>query len=115
MAQAYTPNEHGDAHAKPHGPTVRGYVMIGLLLLAVTIVEIAASFMTQQFGLPHWIQIITLLVLATFKGAMVVSFFMHLRFDSRWFTFFFVCGIILATVAIVAMMTLFAYRAGYSG
>jgi cytochrome c oxidase subunit IV len=116
VAHAHTPSDTAGGHPAQHaGPSVRGYVTIGLILFVVTIVEIAASFMTSTLGLPQWVQIVTLLVLATFKGAMVLMFFMHLRFDSRWFTFLMTSGLILAVFGTVAMIVLFAYRAGYSG
>ena len=96
---------------KHHGPTPRQYVQIGIMLAVITLIEIAASFMVQA-GLPHWVQVATLLIFSVIKGVAVLMFFMHLRFDSRWFQFLFVAGMVLAVFCVLAMMTLFTYRAG---
>lgn len=101
----------GGHPAEHHGPTPRGYVMIGLILLVITIIEIAASFMTRA-GLPEALQVATLLIFSVIKGFAVASFFMHLRFDSRWFTFLFVSGMVLAVLAVLSFIALFTYRAG---
>lgn len=103
------PGGHPEAH---QGPTPRMYVMIGIILFFITLLEIASSFIQSGLGLPGWVQVVALLTLATIKGSFVVMFFMHLRFDSRWFTFLFVSGMILATLCIVSFMLLFAYKGG---
>ena len=46
-----------------------------------------------------------LLILMTIKFVMVVSLFMHLRFDSRVFRWFFVSGIVLAVVVYTIVLT----------
>jgi cytochrome c oxidase subunit IV len=98
-------------HGEHHTPSPRMYVTIGLILFGITLLELAASFIVSAFGAEfEWLQITTLLVLATIKGTLVVLFFMHLRFDSRWFTFLFTTGIILAVFGIVSFMVLFAYK-----
>jgi hypothetical protein len=38
---------------------------------------------------------------------MVVLWYMHLKFDHRLFSWLFVVGVILATLMILALMTLF--------
>jgi cytochrome c oxidase subunit IV len=63
--------------------------------------------------MPRWALIAVLIFLSAIKGALVVMFFMHLRFDSKWFRFFFIAGIILATFGIITFLVLFNYRAGF--
>lgn len=112
--QAHSHTEVAAAHDAHAGPSVRGYVRIGLILLIITIIELGASYLNRGFGVPMIIQIAILVALAIVKGMLVVMFFMHLRFDSRWFTFFFTAGMILATFGILVFLVLFAYRAGLS-
>lgn len=101
------------ADNKQEGPTPAGYVRIGVILLVITLLELASSFLSRPpLNLPEWLQVIVLLALATIKGSLVVSFFMHLRFDSRWFLFLFGAGMFLAVFAVVAFLVLFTYRAG---
>jgi len=47
-----------------------------------------------------------LLTLSAGKFALVVMFFMHLRYDSRVLTFLFVAPLVLAVLLSVAVMTL---------
>jgi len=100
-----------EAHAEHTGATVRTYVVIFVVLFAITVIEVAASFLSD-YNVPVTIENLTLIALAVVKGALVVLYYMHLRFDSRWFRFFFTSGIILATFGLVVLAILFSYRAG---
>ena len=111
VAQNAQAHSNGASHDAHHQPSVRSYVNIFVILFVVTVVEVAASYLTN-FGVPHWAQILVLIALAVAKGLMVVMYYMHLRFDSRWFTFLFTSGIILAAFAIVVLMVLFSYHTG---
>ena len=110
--QSHGHTDIGVAHEEHNQPTPRRYITIGLILLAVTLIELGASYLNRSFGVPIVAQIALLVSLAIVKGLLVVMFFMHLRFDSRWFTFFFTAGIILAAFGIITFLVLFAYRAG---
>jgi caa(3)-type oxidase subunit IV len=77
----------------------------------VTAIEVAASYLSD-FGVPQWGEIAVLVVLAAIKGALVVMFYMHLRFDSRWFTFLFSSAMVLALIVIIGFVVLFAYHRG---
>ena len=87
--QAVEPAAH---HAGPsHGghPSPREYVRIGVVLAVLTALEVAASYA----GVSGAVLIPTLLVLALVKFALVVMWFMHLRFDDRRYARFFVTGL----------------------
>ena len=49
----------------------------------------------------------TLLVLSASKFALVVMFFMHLKFDNPIFSYVFVAPLILAAFVVVALIILF--------
>ena len=110
--QAHSHDGADTQHEAHHGPSAREYLRIGFILLIVTILEVFASFLHSYLGVPMWLQITVLIALAILKGAMVLMFFMHLRFDSRWFTFLMTTGLILATFGIIIFEILFRYRAG---
>jgi cytochrome c oxidase subunit 4 len=89
-------------------PTPFKYVMIFLILVVVTGVEIAISYM--EGSVTSGIIVALLLVLAILKFAMVAAYFMHLRTDQPIFRRFFVLGIITAiAVFAVAVTTLHVF------
>ena len=50
-----------------------------------------------------------LLTLSAIKFAMVAMFFMHLKFDNRLFSSFFVGGLLLAGGLLIALLALFQH------
>jgi cytochrome c oxidase subunit 4 len=95
-----------DAHGsgEEHGLQVRQYVQIGVLLTVITVIELALSY-TDLGGL----LVPLLLALSAVKFAIVVAFFMHLKFDHPLLTRMFVGPLILATLVLLALVTLGAY------
>jgi caa(3)-type oxidase subunit IV len=83
-------------HAGTHGghPSPKEYVRIGVILGVLTALEIGASYAGVSTG----ILIPTLFILAVVKFALVVMWFMHLRFDDRRYARFFVMGLSGASV-----------------
>ena len=90
----------------PHQPTQSGYVKIALFLAVVTAAEVAIY--QWETGIV-WLYIGVLLILAAIKFITVVAFFMHLRFDGRLLTYFFVTGMVLAFL--VFMVAVFSLKA----
>ena len=93
-----------DAHASAteHHPTIRTYVIVAAILTAVTGLEFGVIYVRRLAP----ILLPLLLTLSAGKFALVVMFYMHLRYDSRVLTFLFVAPLVLATVLAVAIMTL---------
>jgi cytochrome c oxidase subunit IV len=79
-----------ESHA-PHAvhPSAKEYVRIGVVLAALTGTEVSISYSS----LPHGLLIGLLFVAALIKFALVVLWFMHLRFDDRRYARFFVMGV----------------------
>ena len=90
------------SHERQH-PTVRQYILIGILLTVITIVELAASY-TPGLGV---LLIPILVVLSGIKFAIVVAYFMHLRFEDALLTRLFVFGFVLAGAILIALLALF--------
>jgi cytochrome c oxidase subunit IV len=82
--------------AGDHGahPTDRQYILIALVLAAITALEVGISYAKGLGDVSNPL----LLILAAVKFFMVVAFFMHLKFDNPVFRRFLVTGIILAGV-----------------
>ena len=69
--------------------TIRTYLMVGVSLLVFTGITVAAN----QLHLAVPAAIAVALVIATMKGSMVASIFMHLNHEQRW-----IYGALLLTV-----------------
>jgi len=91
-----TATEHHD-----HSMTDSGYIKIALILAAITALEVSTYYV--DFG-PLFMP--ALLIMMVIKFLMVVSCFMHLKFDNRLFSWLFYAGLILAiTVYVIALST----------
>jgi cytochrome c oxidase subunit 4 len=95
---------HAAADARHAGhPSPKEYVRIGVVLAVLTALEVAASYA----GVSGSILIPTLFVLALIKFALVVLWFMHLKFDDRRYARFFVLGLSgAATLYLVVLISL---------
>jgi cytochrome c oxidase subunit 4 len=85
-----------------HSTTTATYLKIAAILTAVTALEFGVIFVRRLAP----ILIPLLLTLSAGKFALVVMFFMHLRYDSRTLTFLFVAPLALATLIALAVITL---------
>ena len=84
-----------------HGMSDAGYIKIALILAAITALEVSTYYV--DFG-PLFMP--SLMIMMVVKFVMVVSYFMHLKFDSKIFSFLFYTGLGLALfVYIVALAT----------
>jgi cytochrome c oxidase subunit 4 len=103
--QEAVPAEHAAsaAHGAGH-PSPKEYVRIGVILGVLTALEIASSYA----GVSGGILIPTLFVLAVIKFALVVLWFMHLKFDDRRYARFFVMG--LSGAAVLYLVVLISFR-----
>ena len=99
--------DHGDHE---HGLSDWGYIKIALLLGVLTAAEVLTYFVdTGPVEVPG------LLILMVAKFWIVVAYFMHLRFDSKLFTYLFVGGLVLALGVYAAMGTSMVFWTDPSG
>ena len=104
VAQEPTPQGVEPVHGGAHGhPSPKEYIRIGAILAVLTGIEIAASYTIDGALL-----IVTLLSLAIIKFAIVVMWFMHLKFDDRRYARFFVMG--LAGASILYLIVLITFK-----
>lgn len=103
MAMDTHPEQHAHGeHGHGGHASVRFYWMIGGILGILTAMEVAAFYMDLgAFEAPF------MLILSAAKFALVVMFFMHLKFDSKILTGLFVAGLVLATLMVTGMIILY--------
>jgi cytochrome c oxidase subunit IV len=79
------------------------FVKVAIGLAVMTAVEVALSYL--KFPAP-WTTV-ALFVLMILKFITVTSFFMHLKWDHKWFSYLFYTGLILSVAVYAAMLTCF--------
>lgn len=87
---------HGES--KPHAAhaTVKTYLTVFIWLAVFTAIEVAVTAVPMS----EMIQIGILVALAVIKAALVVLYYMHLRYDSFWYWI-----ILLVPVFFVMLLT----------
>jgi len=99
-----------DAHAHP---TWKQYKWVALILTVITGVEVwvyyIPSFVASRLFVP------SLLIMSAVKFAIVVMFYMHLKYDSRLFRALFTGPLIIAVITIISLMFLFGHLAVRGG
>ena len=96
---------HG-AHAGEHEhPTWSTYWKVALILTVITIVEVwvyyIPSFVASRAFVP------SLLIMSAAKFAIVVMFYMHLKYDHKLFRALFTGPLIVAMLTLVGLLFLF--------
>lgn len=79
------------AHGAESGMSNAGYIRIAAILAAITGLEVSTVYV--DFG-PLFLP--ALLIMMAIKFIMVVSYFMHLKFENKLFSFIFYSGLVLA-------------------
>jgi cytochrome c oxidase subunit IV len=94
-----------DAHSEQHGLNPRQYVTVFVVLTVITLIELGISYTSlSKVGL-----MVALFPLSALKFGIVVALFMHLRFDSPFFTKMFIGPLILASLVLLALLFLGIY------
>ena len=94
-----------DPHAEGHKhPSDMQYVVVALVLGFFTAIEVLTYFIDFEGA-----AVPTLIGLMIVKFALVVLYFMHLKFDSPVFLRLFATGIVLAISVYVIMLLAFEY------
>jgi cytochrome c oxidase subunit 4 len=90
-------------HEDVHHPTPGQYVRIGILLAALTALEVSLFYIE----LTDAVRVTSMLTLMVVKFATVVAFYMHLKFDSLLFRRLMLAGLVLAAAVYGAVLAMF--------
>lgn len=96
----HPPEDHDSRH-----PTFKQYVMIAIILFVITAVEFFIIVPESLQG--SRVVIAPLVALSALKFAIVIMFYMHLKFDNRLLGGVFITGLVLAFAAGGAVLALF--------
>jgi caa(3)-type oxidase subunit IV len=90
------------AHAQAHA-TTGTYLRVAAILVMITIIEVGIFYVPtfQSVLVP------VLLFLSAVKFTLVVMFYMHLKFDNRFFTFLFGGPLLLALAVVISLLFIF--------
>ena len=102
--ETHSEHDHShDGHAQ-HGMSNAGYIRIAVILAAITGLEVSTYYV--DFGV---LFLPALLIMMVIKFVMVVSYFMHLKFDNKMFSFLFYAGLLLAVGVYAAFLATFKF------
>ncbi|MGH7313317.1 MAG: cytochrome C oxidase subunit IV family protein [Candidatus Rokuibacteriota bacterium] len=89
--------------APPHHATVGTYVTVAVILTLITALEFGVIYIRRLAP----VVVPLLIVMSAAKFALVVLFFMHLRYEGRSLALLFVGPLLIAIGLGVALMTLY--------
>lgn len=89
-------------HTHPSGTT---YVKVGAILTIITAIEVWAYYVPTLVASP-WFNP-ALILMSAIKFAIVVLFYMHLKYDHKLFKVLFTGPLIIAMTTIVALLFVF--------
>jgi cytochrome c oxidase subunit IV len=90
-------------HAAHEHPGPGKYLLIMAILGVLTAIEVGVFYIDAL----RPVLVPTLLTLTVGKFSLVVMYYMHLKFDSRLFSWVFVAPLILAVSVVVSLVILF--------
>ncbi|HEX6051687.1 MAG TPA: cytochrome C oxidase subunit IV family protein, partial [Gemmatimonadaceae bacterium] len=104
---SHAPGAHAPAHEAHAHPTWKQYKWVALILTVITIIEVwvyyIPSFVATKMFVP------SLLIMSAVKFAIVVLYYMHLKYDARLFRALFTGPLIIAILTIISLMFLFGH------
>ena len=91
---------HDAQHAHPGSAES---IRIAIILAVITAVEVALYYVPLE----SYIIVPILFILSIGKFILVAAYFMHLKFDNRIFTTFFIGGLVMTVAAFIAVLAMF--------
>ena len=102
-------HDHAHDHDSEHIPSDLYFIKVAIVLAVVTGLE------TSTYWWPHSMHAVAtpaLLIMMTIKFFMIVLIFMHLKFDSKLFSFMFYTGLVLAIFVYLVFLFTFQFFRG---
>jgi cytochrome c oxidase subunit IV len=112
MSAEYTDTQLVDPQSVPadHMPHKSpNYILIFVWLIVITAAEVGVGYIPPEI-LPVIVTYPVLLIMSAAKILLVVLYFMHLRYDNKWFSIHMLAALPLSVVFILAMVLGFARK-----
>lgn len=93
------------SHGVHAHPTPKTYAKIAVVLCAITLMEFICYYIQSL----RPVLIPLLLILSGIKFALVVMFYMHLKFDSNVFTRLLLVGLFIGGGVVISLFVLFTW------
>jgi cytochrome c oxidase subunit IV len=98
----------GEVHAHSH-PTWSTYKWVALVLVVITVIEVWVYYIPEFVASRLFVP--SLLIMSAAKFAIVVMFYMHLKYDHKLFRALFTGPLIIAMLTIISLLFLFGQLA----
>ena len=96
-------SSHADEH---YHPTWKEYKWVALVLLVITVFEVWSYYIPPFVASKLFVPVI--LILSAVKFAIVVLFYMHLKYDHKLFRALFTGPLIVAVITLIGLLFLFS-------
>lgn len=95
-----------NAHAEHYHPTWKEYKWVALILFVITVVEVWVYYIPELVASKAFVP--GLLIMSAVKFAIVVMYYMHLKYDHKLFRSLFVGPLIVAILTLLGLLFLFS-------
>jgi cytochrome c oxidase subunit 4 len=92
----------GEVHEHP---TWKQYKWVAIILTVITVLEVWAYYVPSFVASPAFVPI--LLMMSALKFAIVVAFYMHLKYDHKIFRALFTGPLMIAMATLISLLFLF--------
>jgi len=102
-------HEHAEVASPDHvheHPTWKEYKWVAFILTVITVLEVWAYYVPSLVNSKLFVPL--LLIMSATKFAIVVMFYMHLKYDHRLFRALFTGPLTIAIVTLISLLFLFA-------
>ena len=96
MTEAKDTQDLQAPHVKPSR-----YIMVAVVLAVVTGVEV---FIATSGVLPRSVVTVVLIALTLTKAGLVMAFYMHLKYDTRWYRIVLIFPLFMVTVLMIIVL-----------
>jgi cytochrome c oxidase subunit 4 len=96
---------HAQKHSEHHHPTWKEYKWVALILFIITVAEVWAYYIPAFVASRAFVP--SLLIMSVAKFAIVVMFYMHLKYDAKLFRALFLGPLAIAVISVIALLFLF--------